>query len=311
MGTSDFGIPTLRALGKHHDVAAVVTRPDSLRGRGLKQSPSAIKTAALEAGIPVFDPPALRDEAFLSELRGIGAELFFVAAFRILPPSVFTMPPLGTVNLHGSLLPDYRGAAPVQRAVINGDTETGLTTFFIAETVDTGDIILTERVPIGPEETSGELFARMREIGASLALRTVDLIASGNPPHIPQPTSPGRPAPKLRKEEGLIDWSRDIRSIHDQVRGMNPEPGAFIRREKGILKIHRTRILDEDSSGVPGTVAESSPQEGFSVWCGRGSLAILEVQPEGKRPMDSAAYVRGYLIEKGMCLGIDPPPRLG
>ena len=304
MGTSEFAAPILRALHERHEVTAVVTRPDSCRGRGLKLTPSPVKVAALECGITVLDPVTLDDPVFLVALREARAELFFVTAFRILPPAVFTMPPFGTVNLHGSLLPDYRGAAPIQRAVINGDSETGLTTFYIEETVDTGDIILTERVPIGPDETAGELAARMRKIGAALAVRTADLVEAGTNPRIPQPKRAGRPAPKLRKEEGWIDWRRDARSIHNLVRGMNPEPGAFTVWDRGMLKIHRTRVVDEESAGTPGTVAEASPTGGFSVWCGRGKLAILQTQPPGKRPMDGAAFVRGYRIDPGTLLAL-------
>lgn len=299
MGTSEFGVPTLRALRVCHEVAAVVTRPDSRSGRGLRLTPSPVKGAAQEAGLPVLDPANLSAPEFIEALRCIRADLFFVAAFRILPPAVHTMPPLGTVNLHGSLLPDYRGAAPIQRAVINGDAETGLTTFYIKETIDTGDIILTERVPIGPDETAGELEERMRVIGADMAARTVGLIAAGAAPRIPQPKQAGRPAPKLAKEDGRIDWRHDARSVHNLVRGMNPEPGAFTVWERGMLKIHRTRIADEESTGIPGTVADASPTDGFSVWCGRGRLAIREIQPVGKRTMDGAAFVRGYRIKPG------------
>jgi methionyl-tRNA formyltransferase len=299
MGTSEFAVPSLRALHDRFGVAAVVTRPDSKSGRGLTLNPSPVKIAANGLGLPVLDPPMLSDPGFIATLRGFEADLFFVTAFRLLPPVVFTLPPLGTVNLHGSLLPDYRGAAPIQRAVINGDTVTGLTTFFIDEAVDTGDIILTEWVPIGPEETAGELADRMKILGAELAVRTVDLIEKGTIPRTAQSLGVGRPAPKLRKDEGGIDWTRGARSIHNQVRGMNPDPGAFTEWKRGMLKIHRTRILNEDSVGTPGRVAASSSSDGFSVWCGKGKLAILEVQPAGKRPMEGASFVRGYRIVPG------------
>ena len=302
MGTSDFAVPSLRALARAHTVAAVISRPDSCCGRGLRLTPSPVSIAARELGLPVFCPDRLGESAFLDELRGLGADMFFVTAFRILPPAVFTMPPLGTVNLHGSILPDYRGAAPIQRAVMNGDAETGLTTFYIEESVDTGDIILTERISIGPDETSGELMARMSVIGADLAVRTTDLIASGNAPRTPQPTSPGRPAPKLVKEDGRIDWSRDAPSIHNLVRGANPDPGAFTPWLRGPLKILRSRVAAGSSEGQPGTIASASPATGFTVRCGTGALDILELQPPGKRPMDAASFARGYRIGPGMSI---------
>lgn len=299
MGTAEFAVPSLRALAGAHTVAAVISRPDSCCGRGLRLTPSPVTVAAYELLLPVFCPERLGEPSFLDRLRELGADLFFVTAFRILPPAVFTMPHFGTVNLHGSILPDYRGAAPIQRAVMNGDTETGLTTFYIEESIDTGDIILTERVAIGPDETSGELMARMSLMGAELAVRTVDLIEAGKAHRTPQPTTPGRPAPKLVKEDGRIDWNRDARSIHNLVRGVNPDPGAFTPWLRGPLKILRSRIRDESSTGIPGTITEASPATGFSVQCGTGTLDIVELQPAGKRPMEAAAFVRGYRIGPG------------
>lgn len=299
MGTADFGIPTLRTLAGAHDVAAVVTRCDSCRGRGRKLMPSPVKQAALDLGLDVIEADDLRDPAFAATLKGIGADLFFVVAFRILPPAVFTIPPDGTVNLHASLLPDYRGAAPIQWAIINGDAMTGLTTFYIEETVDTGDIILNTPVEIGPDETFGELSERMSDTGAGLAVRTVSMIERDVAHGIRQPTLGQRPAPRLFRRNGLIDWSRDARAIHDQVRGMNPRPGAYTERVDGPLKIHRTRVVDESSPGEPGIVTAASPKEGIEVSCGRGRLAILELQPPGRKAMDSASFVRGHGIAAG------------
>lgn len=304
MGTSDFAVPSLRALHSYHEVMAAVTRPDALSGRGLRPKRPPVGDAASDMGIPALAPKTLADPEFLARLREFDAGLFFVAAFRILPAAVFTMPPFGTVNLHGSLLPDYRGASPINQAVINGDTVTGLTTFYIEETVDTGDIILTERVFIGPDETAGELRARMSLLGAELALRTVELIEAGTAPRVRQPMTGGRPAPKLRKQDGLIDWSRDARSIHNQVRGMNPEPGAFTGWRKGPLKIHRTRFVEGNTAGIPGMITAASPTRGLTISCGTGKLEIAELQPPGKRPMDGAAFVRGYRIEPGTMLPV-------
>ncbi|MBT4482942.1 MAG: methionyl-tRNA formyltransferase, partial [Candidatus Latescibacteria bacterium] len=179
MGTTEFGIPALRAFNERHDVAAVVTRCDACRGRGRKMLPTSVKMAARDMGIPVLEPEALTEPDFIRNLKEFDADLFFVAAFRILPKEVFTIPPKGTVNLHASLLPDYRGAAPINWTIINGDDMTGLTTFFIEEKVDTGDIVLNTRVSIGPDETAGELAERMKVIGAELSLKTVDMMEQG------------------------------------------------------------------------------------------------------------------------------------
>ena len=299
MGTSGFGIPTLLALHEHHEVAGVVTRCDSLKGRGRKLQPSAVKPAALDLGLEVVEVENLTDPGFIGRLKEFNADIFFVAAFKILPVEVFSIPPDGTVNLHASLLPDYRGAAPINWAVINGDTETGLTTFFIEETVDTGDIILTETVAIDPDETAGELASRMKEIGAGLSLRTMEYIEKGSTPGHKQPAQGKRPAPRLFKKDGLIDWTRDARSIHNQVRGMNPVPGAYTDWIKGPLKLHRTAIVDDTSQGNPGNIIDASPRKGPVVSCGRGSLRILELQPPGKKVMDGGSFVRGYRIETG------------
>ncbi len=305
MGTAEFGIPTLRALNERFTVAAVVTRPDMPKGRGRSLGRSPVKEAALELGIPVLTPEKTSATDFIGKLRHIGADLFYVVAFRILPSEVFTMPPLGTVNLHASLLPDYRGAAPINRAVINGDTVTGLTTFFIDEHIDTGDILLQEKVIIGPDETAGELYDRMKIIGAGLSLRTAELIADGRAVPVRQPDGLSRPAPKLRKEDGRIDWSLDARTVHNHVRGMNPSPGAFTGWDRGPLKIHRTVVADETSPGNPGMVVSASPREGFTVSCGRGALRIVELQPPGKKPMDGASFVRGYGVEAGQPIARD------
>ncbi|MFC1551953.1 methionyl-tRNA formyltransferase [Candidatus Latescibacterota bacterium] len=301
MGTTEFGVPSLRALHDAYDIAAVVTRADSKKGRGRKAGPSPVKTAALEMGLDVLDPAKLSDGEFLEKLKGLDADLYYVVAFRILPKAVFTIPPKGTVNLHASLLPDYRGAAPINHAVINGDELTGLTTFFIDESIDTGDIILKETLPIGPDETAGELSARMSELGKNLTLKTVAAIDRGTAVIEKQPMTGSRPAPKLFKGDGLIDWSNDARTIHNQIRGMNPAPGAYTECTNGPLKIHRTLVVEESSHGTPGTIGESTHKDGFIVSCGTGSLKIVELQPSGKKMMDCGSYVRGCrLLETGM-----------
>ncbi|MFC1694049.1 methionyl-tRNA formyltransferase [Candidatus Latescibacterota bacterium] len=300
MGTAEFGLATLRVLHENHEIAAVITRCDVCMGRGRKLCPTPVKSTALDLGIPVYEQDNLSDPDFITSLRELDADLFYVVAFKILPKEVFTIPPKGTVNLHASLLPDYRGAAPVNWAIINGDNETGLTTFYIEEKVDTGDVILNESVTIGPDETAGELSDRMKVTGAELSLKTADMIEQSIAPRIKQPFSGGRPAPKLFKEDGRINWSRDAQIIHNQVRGMNPRPGAFTESAIGNLKIHRTIIMDTDSPGTPGLITEVSQQSGLTVSCGKGELRILKIQPPGKKPMDGASFHRGYRIEKGV-----------
>ncbi|MFC1606390.1 methionyl-tRNA formyltransferase [Candidatus Latescibacterota bacterium] len=304
MGTTEFGIPTLRALSEHHDVPAVVTRPDSTKGRGRRCMPSSIKVAAEELGIEVIEAGNLKDPAFIQRLSALKADLFYVTAFRILPTEVFSIPPDGTINLHASLLPDYRGAAPINHAIINGDTETGLTTFYIEKTIDTGDVILNKPVSIGPNETAGELAARLMVAGAELSLKTVALVERGDAYGLKQPAAGCRPAPKLHKGDGLIDWTRDARSIHNQVRGMNPAPGAFTSWKNGPLKIHCTRLVEESTGVEPGRIMVASPREGLTISCGKGQLSILELQPPGKKVMDSPSFVRGYRVESGSVLPV-------
>jgi methionyl-tRNA formyltransferase len=299
-GTADFGVTTLEALDGSHEVVAVVTGQDKPCGRGRTSAPTPIRCVAEALGIPVLTPERLDDPDFLAELTEIAADLFFVVAFRILPPSVFTLPTYGTVNLHSSLLPDYRGAAPINWAVINGDTASGLTTFYIEETVDTGDIILSERMTIGEDETAGDLFDRMTVVGAELALRTVNMIEDGTVHRTPQPTGGGRPAPKLFRSDALIDWTPDARTVHNRIRGLSPIPGAYVKAASGPFKILRTSLEDADGTGTPGVIASSDPNEGFSVFCGSGTVRVLEVQPPGKRPMSAAAYVCGRTVTPGM-----------
>lgn len=294
MGTAEFGIPTLRALHERYDIPVVVTRPDRPKGRGRHMQKSPVGEQADSLGIPVLAPEKMSDPSFLETLAGFEADLFVVVAFRILPKAVFAMPPKGTVNLHGSLLPDYRGAAPINWAVINGDRTTGLTTFFIDENIDTGDILLQREYPIGENETAGELYARLMIAGADLMLETVAMIDEDRAKPIRQPNRQTRPAPKLFKENGLIDWSLDARAIHNKIRGMNPVPGAYTESALGTLKIHRTMVVSEYPAGDPGRIVEASPKNGITVSCGTGSVRIVHIQPPGKAVMDAASFVRGY-----------------
>jgi len=304
LGTPEFAIPTLRALlDSPHEVLAVVTAPDKPKGRGLKVKPPPVKVFAQERGLPVLQPVDLRDSEFLKELKAFRPDLGVVVAFRILPPEVFTIPSRGMINLHASLLPKYRGAAPIQWAIIKGEKETGVTTFFISERVDTGDIILQRKVAIGKEETAGELHDRLAEIGAELVLESLELIEK-NQAVARKQEGEVTLAPKIQKEDCLIDWAKDAQTVVNHIRGLSPSPGAFTYLEGKILKIFRAKAMSRSRArGDPGQVVESHPKRGFIVKAGWGLVQILELQLEGKRSMSWEEFLRGHPVPKGLTLG--------
>ncbi|MDZ7270693.1 MAG: methionyl-tRNA formyltransferase [candidate division KSB1 bacterium] len=304
-GTPEFAVPSLEALVQsQHQVVAVVTTPDRERGRGLTLQPSQVKLCASRHQLPVLQPEDLVDPAFLAALRRCAADLFVVVAFRILPPEVFTMPPKGTVNLHASLLPKYRGAAPINWAIINGERETGVTTFLIEEKVDTGAILLQRALPIGPEETAGELHDRLALAGAELLVETVERIAEGSVKPVPQQGEATR-APKIVREMCEIDWRRPASQIHNLVRGLCPFPGAFTYQEGKILKVYRTQVVKPYGHGKrPGQVARVDRKSGLiHVATGEGVLALLEIQPEGKRRMSAEEFLQGHSLHPGIIFG--------
>jgi methionyl-tRNA formyltransferase len=298
MGTAGFGIPALRRLiDGGHDVAAVVTAPDKPAGRGRKVHQSEVGSFAVAAGIPVLQPASLKDPAFAVALAGARADLFVVVAFRILPPVVFTMPPLGSINLHASLLPKYRGAAPINWAIIRGEKETGVTTFLLEEGVDTGRVIVQAATGIGPEETAGELHDRLAEIGAGALLETVRLIGTGRAEPKAQDASLATPAPKIFRDDCRIDWTLPAGRVHDFIRGMSPRPGAFFLRWETLLKVYRSTVATGHPQAAPGTVLEA--EKDLVVSCGEGALRLAEVQQEGKSPMPVAEFLRGARMNKG------------
>ncbi|MCG8608584.1 methionyl-tRNA formyltransferase [bacterium] len=305
MGTPDFAVSSFWALAKSkHSIVAVVTAPDRPSGRGLKVHSSAVKACALEQDIPLFQPEQLKDGRFVQELHDLQAELFVVVAFRILPSEVFKIPPKGTINLHASLLPKYRGAAPINWAIINGETQTGVTTFFIEERVDTGEMILQKSVSIEAEETAGELHDKLAEAGAALLLKTVDAIEVGSARPIRQ-TGDVTKAPKISRDLAKISWEKSSSEIHNLVRGLSPVPGAFTRRGNKILKIYRTIPTDLDRRNVEsGKIVRVDGKRGLvDVATGSGALRLLELQQEGKRRMGIAEYLKGHLLEVGEKLG--------
>ncbi|MDZ7362891.1 MAG: methionyl-tRNA formyltransferase [candidate division KSB1 bacterium] len=298
MGTPEFAVVSLQKLLDHKiPVAGVVTGPDKPAGRGLQMQPTPVKKLALQAGLPILQPEKLRDAQFIQSLREWQAEVFVVVAFRILPPEVFTMPRLGTINVHASLLPKYRGAAPIQWAIINGETETGVTTFFIEEKVDTGEMILQRQTAIGEFETAGELHDRLAALGAEVLVATLEQVASGKWQRKPQ-IGEASLAPKITKEMAAIDWKKSAREIFNLVRGMNPFPGAFTNWQGRHLKIFRARVYNEAAvDNDAGAVAKVNVKEGeLIIQTGRGHLAIDELQLEGKRRMSAAEFLRGHPI---------------
>ncbi|HEX7071292.1 MAG TPA: methionyl-tRNA formyltransferase [Rhodothermales bacterium] len=303
MGTPEFAVPSLeRLVAEGYRPVAVVTGPDKPRGRGQVLSPTPVKETAEALGIqPILQPESVRDPAFADAVRALEPDVIVVVAFRILPPEVFTQARLGAFNLHGSLLPRYRGAAPIHRAVMAGETETGVTTFFLRETVDTGSIILRRSMPIGPDETTGEVHDRMMHLGAEAVVNTVRLIERGEANPIPQDDSAATPAPKIFREDAIIPWDQPARTVHNHVRGLSPLPGAWTLFDGRLLKIYRTRVAN--GSGLPGTVLKS--EDALIVACGAGSVEILELQQEGKRRVTAEEFLRGNTLGTGTRLGTE------
>ena len=297
MGTPAFAVASLDALVKAgFDVAAVVTAPDRPAGRGRHLRTSAVKDHAVRSGIPVLQPERLRDPAFLAELDRIAASLYVVVAFRMLPESVWARPPLGTINLHASLLPDYRGAAPINWAIINGEERTGITTFKLSHAIDTGDILLAEEVPIGPEEDAGTLHDTLMERGASLLVRTAEGLFAGCLPAKPQVGAGHHEAPKLTPAVCRIQWNGPSMRVHNLVRGLSPHPGAWCcwladDKSSEHFKVLRTRPTEDRAPSVPGSVRINGDR--LLVSAQDGWLEILELQPEGRKRMDAASFVRG------------------
>lgn len=293
MGTPDFAIPSLKILlESNHKVIAVVTQPDKERGRGQKVSFTAVKQFAVENKIPVYQPEKLKGNIeFVEQMKSLEPDLFVIVAFRILPKEIFEIPKHGSFNLHGSYLPKYRGAAPIQWALINGDTETGLTTFKLAEKVDTGNIFLQEKVEINYDDNFETLHDRMSELGAKLVLDTVNLIESGNYELKKQEDSLASPAPKITKEICLIDWNKSAVEIHNLVRGLSPYPAAFFNYNNKVIKVYKTQIV-YDVNLKPFGLHQTKTD--LNIGCGKCALRILEIQQEGKRRMSIEEFLRGF-----------------
>ena len=303
MGTPDFAVPSLRALCETgEDVVAVITQPDKPRGRGYVLTPTPVKAYALERGIPVYQPETLRGGAFDDTLRTLAPDLIIVVAYgKILPLSVLSCPPLGCINVHGSLLPALRGAAPMQRAIMDGHPVTGVTTMYMAEGLDTGDMLLREEIEILTDDNFETIHDKLAEAGARTLLATLAALRDGTLVAIPQDNGAATYAAKIEKEDRLLDFSRDAEAVHNLIRGLSPIPLAFTHTPDGkLLKVPAARVARPAADGslaAPGTVL--SLEGGIEVACDRGSVLLTTVTPEGKSRMSAADYVRGRKLSLG------------
>ncbi len=295
MGTPDVAVPSLRALiDSDHEVAAIVTQPDKPRGRGRGVSASPVKQLAEEHGIPVLQPTSPKEEAFADALAVFEPQALAVVAYgHILPVAILDVAP--AMNAHFSLLPRYRGAAPVQRALMDGATETGVSVFLLEPTVDTGPVVAVERVEVGPEETAGELLERLAPIGARLLVGAIDDLERGTLTPVPQTDFEASPAPKIKADEAKIDWRRPAPDLANLVRALNPQPGAFTTVKGKRLLVWRARPVD--GTGEPGVILAAGPE--LVVAAGTGALSLTDVQLEGKRVLSAGEFLRGYPLDKG------------
>lgn len=307
-GTGEIGAPALRALldSKKHTVVGVITQPDKPAGRDLKPRMSVIKQIALDQNLPVQQPEKLRSPAALEDLRSLAPDLMVVAAYgQILPKSVLEAPRLGCLNLHASLLPRHRGASPIHAAILAGDRETGITVMFMDEGLDTGDILLAQKLSIGPNETTGQLHDRLAALAAPCLLEALDLLEAGNAPRISQDNALATYAAKLKKTDGLLDWREPAEALATRIRAMSPWPGAFTHLNGQTLKIHA--VKPDPASGSPGEILASEPGV-LRVACGSGSLILESLQLEGRKRLPAAEFLRGHPLATGTRLDLSFPP---
>ena len=299
MGTPDFAVASLNALLEAgFDIVGVVTAPDKPSGRGQKINESAVKQFAQAKGLKILQPIKLKDPEFVKELSLLEADLQVVVAFRMLPEIVWNMPPKGTINLHGSLLPQYRGAAPINWAIINGERESGVTTFLLKQEIDTGDILFSESVKIEDEDTAGDLHDKLMLIGAELLVKTVKAIESGDYREIPQDKMAEenlKSAPKIFREDCLIDWNQKVRKIHNHIRGLSPYPAAFCHFQEKVLKIYRAEV-EEKNHNFPAGSIETDHKTTLKFACLDGFISVKELQLEGKKKMKVDEFLRGVRL---------------
>ncbi len=306
IGSGAIGVPTLRALSKEHEVIAVFTRPDRPAGRGYQLRPTPIKLAAQELGLPIHQPEDINAPAVLGQIRELAPDVIVVASFgQILTGELLRIPRLGAINLHASLLPKYRGAAPIQWALIRGEQETGVTTFLMDEGMDTGPILLQRRVEITPEDDAGSIEEKLAKLGAEVVLETLEGLAKGELEPQPQDHSAATYAPKLKKAHEKLDWARPARELVNLIRALSPRPGAFTLFRGKRLKIYKAKVVGLETEqgwrARPGEILGLG-EEGPLVKTGTEALELLEVQPEGKRRMSGPDFARGYRITAGELL---------
>ena len=301
MGTPDFAVPSLqKLLDAGFEVCAVYTQPDKPKGRGHKLQAPPVKELALQHEIPVFQPTSLRKEEVQQELQSFQPDVIVVVAYgKILPKAVLDLPRLGCINVHGSLLPKYRGAAPIQWTVINGDGTGGVTTMFMGEGLDTGDMLLKAETPVGAEETAGQLFDRLKDLGADLLLETLEKLEQGTLTPVPQNEEDATHAPMLSKELSVIDWSKPARELHNLIRGLNPWPSAYSYLDGKKLKIHASRVVE--GSGEAGKAFAKDGN--LLVYCGEDALELTEIQTENGKRMDGKSYLLGHSLTKDSRFG--------
>lgn len=305
MGSPDFAVPCLdELLESSHEVAAVVTQPDRPKGRGGRVTSTPVKERAVEKNIPVYQPEKVNTPEFIQKVREIAPDLVVVVAFgQILKPDLLNIPPFGCVNVHASVLPKYRGSAPIHWCMINGEKETGVTTMYMDPGMDTGDMILTQKVCIEETDTMGTLHDKLSFAGAELLGETVGQIAQGNAPRIRQNHQEASYAPLLKREHEMINWGKTAREVCNLVRGMNPWPGAYTTFNGSVLKVWEASPAETSGSGVLGTVVQAVNDQGLRVQCREGSVWLKYVQLEGSRRMPADAFARGHRLEPGAVLG--------
>lgn len=303
MGTPDFAVPSLEALLTKHEVVLVVTQPDKPKGRGKKMVPTPVKACALEHGIPVLQPEKVKEPEFVEQLRSYEPDLIAVTAFgQILSEPILEMPKYGCINVHGSLLPKYRGAAPMQWSIIDGEKVTGITTMYMAKGLDSGDMLLKAEVEITDEDTFATIHDKMAVTGANLLLDTLDQLEAGTLERIPQDHDAATYAPIITKETGHIDWSKNRQDIINLIRGLNPVPAAYTIYEEEVLKIFGAALSDVQADSAANGEIVAVMKKGFVVKCGDGCLLITEVQARGGKRMMTDAYLRGHAMKEGILL---------
>ena len=300
MGTPDFAVVSLKKLIKNnHEISAVVTVPDKPKGRGLKVIGSPVKQLAMEHNIKLLQPENLKNSDFIQKLSKIEADVYIVVAFRILPPEVFKIPKLGTINLHASLLPKYRGAAPINWAIINGESITGVTTILIDEKVDTGNLLMQKKVNISDNMTAGELHDVLAEVGAEVLIKTLDKLSAGTLKVEKQDNSLATKAPKLDKDLCHINFNQSAKNVYNLIRGLNPYPAAFAYHNKKQIKIFNGRVGENIQDNVPPGTVINKTKTNFTIACAAGSIIVDQVQVEGKRIMSVKDFFNGYHLEEG------------